>query len=674
MATKLKEVDAVIVGLGWTGGILAKELTEAGLKVVALERGAMRSPEQDFAVPIVRDELRFVVRHDLMQNTARDTLTIRNNPSQDALPMRRLGSFLPGEVVGGSAVHWSGHTWRWTDMEFKVRSMYEERYGKNFIPADMTVQDWGITYAELEPYYDKFECTAAVSGKAGNINGEILPGGNPFEAPRAREYPLPPLTPILASEMFTQAAKNNGYHPFPRPAANASRAYTNPDGSKFGACQYCGYCQRFGCEANAKGSPLTTVIPIAMRNPNFELRTYSWVTKVLKASDGKRVSGVAYTSLLNGEEFEQPAGLVLLCAYAINNVHLMLLSGIGEPYDPVAQKGVIGKNYCYQTGASATLFFEGRHFNPFMSAGGSNATIDDFNINWDFDRGKHGFVGGYNVAGGFNTALPIGHRPVPRGTPQWGKARKAATAKWYQTAMNIGASGSVMANRYNYYDLDPTYRNAFGQPLMRMTFDYKENEHKMGRHAAQVVNDIAKSMNPTRLNEATARTRCGAVSEHAQYWRHHHGHQSARQRLEQIPAELGLLQPVRGRRQRVSTQCVVQSDRAGGRARLLDGGRDQESLPQGSRATGAGMSGLAMRAIAWIPVMLVGAVSVAHAGGDPARGEKLYEDCVACHPIERSVHGIGPTLYGILGRKAGEMADYRYSRALRGSGIRWTAG
>ena len=506
MTTKLKEVDAVIVGLGWTGGILAKELTEAGLRVVALERGAIRSPEKDFAVPIVRDELRFVVRHDLMQNTARDTLTIRNNPSQDALPMRRLGSFLPGEGVGGSAVHWSGHTWRWTDMEFRVRSMYEERYGKNFIPADMTVQDWGISYAELEPYYDKFEYTAAVSGKAGNINGQILPGGNPFEAPRTREYPLPPLTPILASEMFTQAAKNNGYHPFPRPSANASRAYTNPDGSKFGACQYCGYCQRFGCEANAKGSPLTTVIPIAMRNPNFELRSYSWVTKVLKTTDGKRASGVTYTNLLNGEEFEQPADLVLLCAYAINNVHLMLLSGIGEPYDPVAQKGVIGKNYCYQTGAGATLFFEGRHFNPFMSAGGSNATIDDFNINWDFDRGKHSFVGGYNVAGGFNTALPIGYRPVPRGTAQWGKAWKTATAKWYQTAMNIGASGSVMANRYNYYDLDPTYRNAFGQPLMRMTFDYKENEHKMGRHAAQVINDIAKSMNPTRLNEATVRT------------------------------------------------------------------------------------------------------------------------------------------------------------------------
>ncbi len=506
MAKVLKEVDVVIVGLGWTGGILAKELSEAGLQVVALERGAMREAAKDYALPGIRDELRYVHRHDLMMNTARDTLTIRNNPSQEALPMRRLGSFLPGNVVGGSAVHWSGHTWRWTDMEFKARTLYEERYGKKYIPQDMSLQDWGITYAELEPYYDKFERTAAVSGKAGNLQGRIQPGGNPFEAPRSRDYPLPPLTPILASELFADAARNNGYHPFPRPSANASHAYTNPDGSKFGQCQYCGYCQRFGCEANAKGSPHMTVIPIAMAKPNFELRTNAWVTRVIKDSSGKRVTGVAYTNILNGEEFEQPANMVLLTAYAINNVHLMLLSGIGKPYDPVSQTGVIGKNYCYQTGAGATLFFEGRNFNPFMSSGGSNISMDDFNTNWDFDRAPHGFIGGYTIGGGFNTALPIGHRPVPRGTPQWGTAWKEATSKWYQTAMNIGASGSVMPNRYNCYDLDPTYRNAFGQPLMRMTFDYKDNEHKMGRHAAERINAIAKSMNPTHLNEASART------------------------------------------------------------------------------------------------------------------------------------------------------------------------
>ena len=506
MATKLKEVDVVIVGLGWTGGILSKELAEAGLKVVALERGAMRTAANDYSLPGIRDELRFAVHKDLMMNTARDTLTVRNTPSQEALPMRRLGSFLPGEVVGGSAVHWSGHTWRWTDMELKVRSMYEERYGKKFIPDDMTIQDWGISYEELEPYYDRFEYIAAISGKAGNLKGVIQPGGNPFEAPRAREYPLPPLTQVLSGMMFTEAAKNAGYHPFPRPTANASQAYTNPDGAQFGACQYCGYCQKYGCEANAKGSPHVAVIPFAMRNPNFELRANSWVNKVLKDSDGKRVTGVTYTNVLNGEEFEQPASLVLLCAYALNNVHLMLLSGLGQPYDPVTQTGIIGRNYCYQTGLGATLFFENRRFNPFMASGGTNVTFDDFNVNWAFDRGPHGFVGAYNVSAAHNGGAPIEYRPLPRGTPQWGKAWKAARAKWYQGAMNIGASGSVMANRYNWLDLDPTYRNAFGQPLMRMTFDYKENEQKMGQHAARIVNDLAKAMNPTHLTEATARS------------------------------------------------------------------------------------------------------------------------------------------------------------------------
>src|SRR6476660_7754687 len=125
MVQKLKEVDVVLVGLGWTGGILAKELTEAGYKVVALERGAMRTTENDFAVPKIRAELRYANRQDLMQDTARDTLTIRNNPSQEALPMRRLGSFLPGEGVGGAGSHWNGVTWRWADTEFRIRSMYE---------------------------------------------------------------------------------------------------------------------------------------------------------------------------------------------------------------------------------------------------------------------------------------------------------------------------------------------------------------------------------------------------------------------------------------------------------------------------------------------------------------------------------------------------------------------
>ena len=174
MATKLKEVDVVIIGMGWTGGILAKELAEAGHTVVGLERGADRSPAEDFSVPHVRDELSHSKRHVMMMNTKVDTLTIRNDVKQEALPMRRLGSFLPGQGLGGAGDHWNGHTWRWTDHDLQVRSMYEQKYGKKFIPADMTIQDWGVTYKELEPFYDKFEKTAGISGQAGQLNGTTI--------------------------------------------------------------------------------------------------------------------------------------------------------------------------------------------------------------------------------------------------------------------------------------------------------------------------------------------------------------------------------------------------------------------------------------------------------------------------------------------------------------------
>lgn len=501
MTKKFPEVDVVVIGMGWTGGILSKELSEAGLKVVALERGASRSAKEDFSIPRMRDELEFASRLGLMQDLRRNTVTIRNNTSQTALPMRQLGSFLPGEGLGGAGVHWNGQTWRWGDMEFKIRSMYVDRYGKKFIPEDMTIQDWGITYKELEPYYDKFEKTAGISGKAGNLNGISQEGGNPFEAPRSANYPLPPLERSLACDLFSNAAKNMGLHPFPGPTANASRAYTNPDGAKLGQCLYCGFCERFGCEANAKGSPLITVIPFALKQPTFELRTHSIVSKIHMDKAKKVATGVSYTNLQTGEECYQPAKIVILAAFSLNNTHLMLTSGLGKPYDPVSQKGVIGKNYSYQTGTSATLFFTDKTFNPFMSAGGLSTLIDDFNSNWDFDRSVPGFVGGATINGGMYHGRPIEYHPTPPGTPQWGGAWKEAIAKWYSGAMSIGSSGSVMANRYNYLDLDPTYRNAFGQPLMRMTFDFKPNEHRLSKFSAQKINEIGRSLNPSIITD-----------------------------------------------------------------------------------------------------------------------------------------------------------------------------
>ena len=297
MATQLKPVDVLLVGYGWTGGIIAKELASTGLKILALERGGPRDTNPDFLEPSKDDELRYAIRHDLMQDTTRDTLTFRNKSAQTALPMRQLGSFLPGEGVGGAGVHWNGVTWRWNPWDHEARKQTVERYGEKFIPEGMQLQDWGISYDDLEPYYEKFEYTAGVSGKAGNLNGKIVEGGNPFEGPRKKDYPNPPLKRTQAGDMFEKATQRLGFHPFSAPSANASQVYTNPDGVTFGQCHYCGFCERFGCEANAKGSPHFTVMPIAAKNPNFELRTHARVLKVNMDSTGKRATGVTYAAL-----------------------------------------------------------------------------------------------------------------------------------------------------------------------------------------------------------------------------------------------------------------------------------------------------------------------------------------------------------------------------------------
>ena len=183
-------------------------------------------------------------------------------------------------------------TWRWLEWDHQARKKTVEKYGEKIIPPDMNLQDWPITYGDLEPYYDKFEKTCGTSGKAGNLAGQKVDGGNIFEGPRKNDYPNPPMIASQGMVMFEKAARNLGYHPFPQPSSNASRDYVNPDGVAFGQCHYCGFCERFGCEANAKASPHFTVIPLAMRNPHFQLRTNSTVLKVNLTRPAKRPSAL----------------------------------------------------------------------------------------------------------------------------------------------------------------------------------------------------------------------------------------------------------------------------------------------------------------------------------------------------------------------------------------------
>jgi gluconate 2-dehydrogenase alpha chain len=493
MAQRLKEVDVVVIGIGMVGSMVAKELAAAGYKVVGLERGQTRFTVPEFQSPAMHDELRFAVHKAMMQDNTREPVTFRNQSSQAALPLRRWEGFLPGTGLGGSMVHWNGQTYRFQASDFQLASRTRERYGKNFLDADLTIQDWGVTYDDLEPHYDRFEYLLGTSGRAGNIKGQIQPGGDPHQSPRSRDYPTPPQKELFQGAIFREAAAGLGYNPFPQPSSNLSQPYTNPEGMKLNTCVFCGFCERFGCEHFAKSTPQTVILPVLLANPNFELRTGCQVQRIDLDSTKKHATGVTYIDAV-GREFEQPAALVVTSMFALNNVRMLLLSGVGTPYDPNTGRGVVGRNYSYQTVSSVAAFFDDDVIvNPFMASGASGTVINDFAAD-NFDHSSLGFIGGAYVGAVNSHGRPIQFHPVPPGTANWGKGWKQAVVKHYNHTVTISVHGSSMSQRQNYLDLDPTYRDAWGQPLLRMTFDFPQNDLKMASFVTAKAVEIGKAM------------------------------------------------------------------------------------------------------------------------------------------------------------------------------------
>ncbi len=310
MSRILPKKDVAIIGLGWTGSIVAQELTAAGLDVIAFERGPWRDAPTDFPPTTMQDELRYRVRHELFLRPDQTTFTFRNKLSQTALPIRSWGAFMPPNGVGGGGVHWNAETWRFLPSDFVLKTHLTQRYGAAFLPKDMTIQDWGVTYEDLEPHYDRFEHLCGTSGTAGNLRGQIQEGGNPFEGARSRPYPTPAQAQPYSHTLFAKAARESGYKPFPQPSGNLSQSYTNPLGVRLGPCTYCGFCEWFGCGNYSKASPQTTLLPVLVRRSNFSLRDNSEVVKINTDASGKHATGVTFVDT-SGTEWEQPADLVV---------------------------------------------------------------------------------------------------------------------------------------------------------------------------------------------------------------------------------------------------------------------------------------------------------------------------------------------------------------------------
>jgi gluconate 2-dehydrogenase alpha chain len=493
-----KPVDVVIAGGGFVGLTLAKEIvSRTSLSVVVLERGAARTLA---SYSTDMDELDYSLRYRMMQNLADETATHRHSPRDRAVPIRQYGSFNPGTGVGGAGEHWTGISYRFYPDVFTVAASLRQKYGTK-LPSNLAALDWPVTYEEMEPYYWRAEQLIGVGGKAGNLNGQRIPGGNIFEGPRKNEYPNPAHPATYAGELFGKAAIELGFHPYPLPSATLSRNYTNPDGISRPACVWCGYCMRYGCMIGAKAQPTNILLPVARRHRNFSLRVGCNVRRVVYR-DGK-AEGVTYIDAA-GQEFLQPANVVMLASWTLNNPRLLMLSKIGARYDPVTGKGTVGRNLTHQVTARMRYFFD-KPLNNFMGAGGAGTSISDF----DGGEGVDGFPGA--MRGGNIRLSSPGEGPiaswglVPPGETErdWGSAFKKAALRWHDRAISVTCEAEHLAYRDNYLDLDPTYTDKYGDPLTRMTLDWNDHERAVGSMLLEVNGRIAKAMNvkATPVNE-----------------------------------------------------------------------------------------------------------------------------------------------------------------------------
>jgi gluconate 2-dehydrogenase alpha chain len=465
----IEKTDVVIVGVGAAGGILAAELGKAGMKVIGLERGP-RLKTSDFEP---HDELRYFQRQDLRPDPKRMPVTWRPNAKATAHPIPSQNN---GNQAGGGTVHYGAVSWRFHEDDFRVRSQTIARYGADAIPEGSSIIDWPLSYADLEPYYERAEYELGVSGKAGNLQGKKVDGGNVFEAPRQREYPLPPLLNDQVGANFEPAARKLGLHPFATPHAILSQPYKDRPG-----CTYCGFCQAFGCHVGAKSSILVTKLPEADATGNFKLITGAMCYRVNSDNNGK-ATGVSYYGPDRSDNTIE-ADIVILAPFIYDNVRLLLLSRTEKfPNGLANSSGHLGKHIMAHIGARAFAAFDDRHVNVYMGPSAQKNSLDDYNAD-NFDHKDLGFIRGAQISAGpagleggpLGTAMSMN---PPPGVPRWGAAFRDFYAKYYTRHTALTGQTENLPYADQTIDLDPNVRDAWGLPAPRITYDWRRPNEK----------------------------------------------------------------------------------------------------------------------------------------------------------------------------------------------------
>jgi choline dehydrogenase-like flavoprotein len=429
-------VDFVVVGSGAAGGVIARELSQAGLTVLVFEQGPRLSPA-DFE----HDELKYWFLSGITSDPISSPQTFRKTPAEIAKLPRGPNPLMYARLVGGSSNHYTANFWRFHEIDFHERSVYGSISGTAFA-------DWPISYRELEPYYTKVEWEIGVSG---------LANASPFDPPRSKPYPMPPM-PVKSSGVLMEAgARKLGLHPFPAPLAIASQPYRGRP-----ACVHCGFCMGFGCEARAKSSTLFTMIPEAEATGRCEVRTGSYVFRVETDSAG-RTTGVHYFDADRRQHF-QKARAVVLSANGAETARLLLNSTSNRfPHGLANSSGMVGKHLMFNQGAGVHAVFE-HEINDYKSVQVTRI-LHDF---YDADP-KRGFYGGGGIDARINPQPGLWAMAAGGELPTWGPEFKSRLEAFPRSTMSTGHCTSLPLET-NSVSLDPSVKDAWGIPAIRVTY------------------------------------------------------------------------------------------------------------------------------------------------------------------------------------------------------------
>ena len=472
-------VDVVLVGVGAAGAMAASIFARAGLRVVGLEAGPWRT-KRDF----VPDELgsAYYCRGGMGPKFLSETPRWRRKEGEATREATfTLGRMMNG--VGGSVIHWGAALRRCHPHHFKYLSHVRDSFGEQALPEGHTLVDWPVSYDDLEPYYTELEYHIGVAGDGAS---------NPF-VPRGKPYPMPPVRPFRMGEMFRKTTEAMGLHPYPTPVAVNSVPYNG-----FPAITYCAWSGGFGPFNDERWHPGLTWVPEALATGNFDLRTHCRVVRVLTDSDG-HASGVEYVDA-NGNWQTQQARTVILCSYTFENVRLLLLSGEGRHPNGLGNNaGQVGKHVMTKMWSDVSGFFPDTVFNAHTGPAAQMWSMDDF-IAADFDSAAHGFIGGAapNVE---NQRLPIqiSREALPPDVQRWGKPYKDHLREW-QHICAVRLQPDALSYHANFLDLDPRHRDrsGLGLPVLRITYDLQQNEHRVAEFMERKAEEILREMGATK--------------------------------------------------------------------------------------------------------------------------------------------------------------------------------